>query len=86
MNPTPELIRDIIKAAGGASAIAAVLQIRSSAVNNWPQRGYIPAAHCPTLERLSAGAYRCEQMRPDVEWAVLRGSPVTFSSSAALTP
>lgn len=66
------LIKDIIRDAGGAAAVAAELRLGVSAVNNWPLRGQIPAEHCPSLERLSGGKRRCEEMRPDVEWQVLR--------------
>lgn len=88
MNPSSNLIRDIIHAAGGAKAIAAALGVNPSAVNNWTARGAIPAEHCPTLERLSGGAYRCEAMCPGVEWGVLRGTDAApvFSSGASSTP
>lgn len=31
-----------------------------------------PSDYCPTCERLTAGAVRCEELRPDVDWAYLR--------------
>jgi DNA-binding transcriptional regulator YdaS (Cro superfamily) len=31
-----------------------------------------PADHCPECERLTNGAVRCEELRPDVAWDVLR--------------
>jgi DNA-binding transcriptional regulator YdaS (Cro superfamily) len=34
----------------------------------------VPAAHCPSIERATKGAVRCEDLRPDVDWAVLRNS------------
>ncbi|MDE1715800.1 YdaS family helix-turn-helix protein [Chromobacterium amazonense] len=83
MNPTPEQIRAIIRAAGGPEVIAKDRQIGFTAVTNWPVRGSIPAVYCPTLERLTNGAWRCEQMRPDVEWEVLRKQP-GFSSVAPI--
>lgn len=77
-------IKDIIRDAGGAKAIAKDRHIHESAVYNWIARGQIPAEHCPSLERLSGGLRRCEQMRTDVEWGVLRGaSAATVTSSAA---
>lgn len=36
----------------------------------------VPAEHCPAIERATAGAVRCEELRPDVQWGVLR-EPVT---------
>lgn len=34
-----------------------------------------PAEHCPAIERATGGKVTCEQLRPDVDWAVLRGLP-----------
>jgi DNA-binding transcriptional regulator YdaS (Cro superfamily) len=31
-----------------------------------------PTEHCPTCERLTGRAVLCEELRPDVEWDVLR--------------
>ena len=33
-----------------------------------------PAEYCPAIERATAGRFRCEDLRPDVDWAVLRNS------------
>ncbi|NHQ83190.1 helix-turn-helix domain-containing protein [Chromobacterium vaccinii] len=82
MKPTSEFIRDVIRACGGASKIAQARGVRPSAVNNWTLRRQIPADCCPSLERLSLGRYRCEQMRPDVEWSVLRAGGVEVFSPA----
>ena len=35
----------------------------------------IPADRCPAIERATNGAVRCEDLRPDVAWGVLRGQP-----------
>lgn len=32
----------------------------------------VPAEHCPAIERATNGQVRCEDLRPDVDWAVLR--------------
>lgn len=37
----------------------------------------IPADRCPTFERITDRAVTCEEMRPDVEWHVLRGVSAT---------
>lgn len=31
-----------------------------------------PAEYCPAIERATDGRVRCEDLRPDVDWAVLR--------------
>lgn len=37
---------------------------------------------CIAIERESCGAVRCESMRPDIDWAYLRGSLPPFPSPA----
>lgn len=32
----------------------------------------VPAERCPAIERATNGQVRCEDLRPDVDWAVLR--------------
>lgn len=32
----------------------------------------VPAEHCPAIERATGGKVRCEDLRPDVAWEVLR--------------
>lgn len=32
----------------------------------------VPAERCPAIERATGGEVRCEELRPDVQWDVLR--------------
>lgn len=32
----------------------------------------VPAERCPAIERETGGLVRCEDLRPDVDWAYLR--------------
>lgn len=44
----------------------------------WRKRGRVPADHCPDIERETARRgrrIRCEAIRPDVDWSVLRKQP-----------
>ena len=34
----------------------------------------VPAERCPAIERATNGAVRCEDLRPDVDWAYLRAT------------
>lgn len=36
-----------------------------------------------TIERFTKGAVRCEDLRPDVDWSVLRGTPAAKATDAA---
>lgn len=37
----------------------------------------VPAERCPAIEKATSGAVRCEDLRPDVDWAYLRNSTQT---------
>jgi len=57
---------------GGQAALASALGVKQQHVWNWLSRGRVPAEHCPAIERATAGKVRCEELRPDVAWEVLR--------------
>lgn len=58
---------------GSQAALASALGVSRAAVPQWKESGRrIPAEHCPKIERLTAGKVTCEQLRPDIEWEVLR--------------
>jgi DNA-binding transcriptional regulator YdaS (Cro superfamily) len=63
-----------IECAGSMKALADALGVTKAAVFQWKFPGRrVPAQHCPAIERLTLGAVRCEELRPDVDWAYLRG-------------
>src|SRR5574337_284998 len=59
-----------IQLAGGASALARKLGLNSPAVVYQWSVTRVPAEWCPRLEELTG--VRCEDLRPDVKWSVLR--------------
>lgn len=63
-----------IKLLGGKSAVASRFGVTPWAVSKWSRR--VPAERCPDIERMTHGAVRCEDLRPDVDWSVLR-NPAT---------
>lgn len=76
----PPQKRALLRAAellGGQGAVAATLGMKRRQ-NVWPwfatDRPF-PAEHCPAIERATGGAVRCEDLRPDIEWGVLRAAP-----------
>lgn len=69
---TPLSTKEIIAKAGGVRSVSLELKINRQSVYDWIRAGRIPAERCIDLERLSGGNVRCEQMRPDVDWAYLR--------------
>lgn len=61
-----------IAVAGGITAFARALKLSShSVVQQW-RINRVPAEHCPSIEGITG--VRCEELRPDVSWAVLRAT------------
>lgn len=71
-NPVMDALDRAIEIAGGQKALGAACGVWQSAVSNWKVRGSVPAEYCPLIER--ATGVRCEELRPDVEWSVVRGT------------
>ena len=79
-----EALNRAIKAVGGVGALARGLRLASeSNICNWRARGTpVPAGLCPSIERETRAAaalkgdpsliVTCEELRPDIEWYVLR--------------
>ncbi|AFU18670.1 MULTISPECIES: transcriptional regulator [Actinobacillus] len=66
-------IKKAAKLIGGQAELAKHFGISMRAVSKWGSNR-VPAEHCPEIERLTNGEVTCEQLRPDVNWAVLRNS------------
>lgn len=47
----------------------------------------VPAERCPSIEKATNGNVRCEDLRPDVDWAYLRATncPAVGASDTAPT-
>lgn len=58
---------------GRAASLASALGISPVMVSQWVSGlKKVPAERCPAIERATGGAVLCEELRPDVEWQVLR--------------
>ena len=72
-----------VEIVGTQVLLAAALGVSKSAVGQWKEEGRrVPAEHCPVIERLTAGAVRCEELRPDIEWSVLRTADLRSHEAA----
>lgn len=72
------------EAVGSQAALARLLKVTPSAVNQWATGDRrVPAEQCPAIERATAGAVRCEELRSDVAWDVLRESAQPAAQGAA---
>lgn len=76
MNEKP--IEQACRILGSQAALALALGVTAPTVNQWViGKRPIPAGRCPGIERATIGAVRCESLRPDVDWAYLRGTAST---------
>lgn len=64
-------IKRVFHIVGGKSALARHFGITPWAVSKWQESG-VPADRCPDIEVLTKGLVTCEQLRPDINWSVLR--------------
>lgn len=62
-----------IKAAGGMTQMARDLSLSGHAVVYQWTKTRVPAEKCPEIEALTG--VKCEELRPDVKWSVLRAKP-----------
>lgn len=58
---------------GGTVRFARLVGATPQQVTNWLARK-VPAEWCPTIESATSGRIRCEDLRPDIDWVVLRNS------------
>lgn len=69
-------VREIIAALGGPAVVGRYLGLSSQAVSLWASKG-VPAGRVPALvalgRELGVGV-RAEDLRPDLDWAALRGA------------
>lgn len=64
-----------IAAVNGVDRLATELAVTPAAIYRWRDRiDRVPAERCVQIEAITHGLVRCEDLRPDVGWAVLRAS------------
>lgn len=80
-----QALQQAVEIAKGQAALAAAIGVKQQHVWNWLNRegAKVPAEHCPAIERATGGAVRCEDLRPDVAWGVLRERATPQSTQAA---
>jgi DNA-binding transcriptional regulator YdaS (Cro superfamily) len=69
----------------GRNHLAKLLRVSPAAIGNWKKRD-VPVEQCIEIERHTSGIVRCELLRPDVNWAVIRGTQQAAPSDSQLHP
>lgn len=79
MNTSESPAQRAVRILGGPVQAARILQVRGEryqTVQSWLNTR-VPAEYCPAIEgetRARGEAVTCEELRPDVQWGVLRES------------
>lgn len=77
MIETKSPIERAIALMGGVAETVRTLGLNGHAtVYQWTKTR-VPAERCPAIERATNGLVRCEELRPDVAWDVLRNTEKT---------
>lgn len=75
-----ELLDYVKKTRGSGLRMARELKVSPVSVTQWARKiRSVPAEHCPEIERITNGQVTCEDLRPDVNWSVLRNTFVPVS-------
>lgn len=59
---------------GSQRELARQMGVTPGRVCQWATTDRIIADYCPKIERITGGQVRCEDLRPDVDWAYLRAT------------
>lgn len=58
---------------GRRTQLAAAIKVPPILISQWAHgKRQVPAERCPDIERATVASVRCEDLRPDVDWSVLR--------------
>ncbi|EXI61503.1 Cro/Cl family transcriptional regulator [Mannheimia granulomatis] len=60
---------------GEMARLSKAIKVAQPIVSFWVNgKRQVPAERCPEIEKFTEGKVTCEELRPDVNWAVLRNS------------
>ena len=81
--PAMDAINRAIVKAGSAAKLARAIGISTSYMSQLRGgRRPLPAEYCPKIERITSGDVRCEDLRPDIDWAYLRATDCPIQKAA----
>ena len=68
-----KLLNYVNRSRGERKRLSEQLDVPFILISQWSLgRRQVPAERCPDIERVTGGAVTCEDLRPDVDWSVLR--------------
>lgn len=70
---------------GRQAALAKAIGAHAPDVSRWAKgERVVPAEYCPAIERASLRLVTCEELRPDVDWEVIRNPNALDVADAAV--
>ncbi|MDD3757685.1 MAG: helix-turn-helix domain-containing protein [Advenella sp.] len=70
-----QLLEYVNKKYGDRARLARSLGVSSVMLSLWARnKRPVPPGRCPDIERFTNGQVTCEELRPDVNWSVLRNN------------
>lgn len=71
---------------GRVNELSGSLGVPGALVSQWKTGArHVPAERCIEIERATNGAVRCEELRPDIDWAYLRATDCDVKVAAGET-
>lgn len=71
-------LKDYLNGWGKTAEMAAVIGLPASVVSFWANgKRQVPAERCPAIEEATNGLVTCEELRPDINWSILRRKKTT---------
>lgn len=68
-------LNEYLSKPGLAADLARSIGVSAVLVSQWKNMSRpVPAERCPEIEKATGGAVRCEDLRPDVDWAYVRNT------------
>jgi DNA-binding transcriptional regulator YdaS (Cro superfamily) len=75
VNLSPMELKTYLEERGGGLQLASAVGVSPVIISQWKTGArQVPAERCPAIEKATSGAVRCEELRPDVDWAYLRAT------------
>ena len=79
-------LKTYLEQRGEAMSLARTIGVSAVVISLWKTGArQVPAERCPVIERATGGAVRCEELRPDVDWAYLRATDCGVKVGAGTT-
>lgn len=77
-------LKTYLDSRGGGMQLARAVGVSQVLISLWKTGArQVPAEHCPSIEKATGGAVRCEDLRPDVDWAYLRSTDCDLAKVGA---